>query len=333
MIAALTLPAAAPAADNDLKVMVRNVYLGADLIPLATTPADKFEEAAASRFQTVLNNDFASRGKAIAAEIKKYKPDLIGVQEGATWRRSPDGVKDGSATPATQVVYDSTDVLLKALGGTYRLVAKRDWFDYEVATALGYDVHLTQSDLILARKGSKVKLGKTFKGGYKDHFDPPTPVGVAQQLRGWVGVNAKLGKRSFRFVTTHLEAYSPEIASKQMHQLLSGPLASKKTLSILVGDFNSDPKLGGTDDRGANRGKNAYGATLDADFVNPLKRRETCCFAEDLRQTGERLDSWIDHVVTRPRVKAVSSALVGDKQVGGLYPSDHAGIAATLRLP
>ncbi len=46
----------------------------------------------------------------------------------------------------------------------------------------------------------------------------------------------------------------------------------------------------------------------------------------------ERLDSWIDHVVTRPRVRAIRSALVGDKQVGGLYPSDHAGIAATLRL-
>ena len=74
-------------------------------------------------------------------------------------------------------------------------------------------------------------------------------------------------------------------------------------------------------------------ATLDAGFFNPLKRRETCCFGEDLTKTGERLDSWIDHVVTRPRVKTVSSSLVGAGQVGGLYPSDHAGIAATLRLP
>ena len=326
----------AHAADNDLKVMVRNVYLGADLIPLATTPADKFEEAAASRFQTVERNDFPTRAKAIASEIRKYKPDVIGVQEAATWRRGPQGVKDGGQTPATDVIYDSTEVLIKELeaaGQRYRVIAGRDWFDFEAPTALGFDVRLTQRDVILGRIGSKVKFGSTFRGGYRDTFDPPTPIGVAPQNRGWVGVNAKLGKRSFRFVTTHLEAYSPEIASKQMNQLLAGPLKSKKTLSVLVGDFNSDPKLGGSDDRGANRGKNAYGATLDAGFFNPLKRRETCCFGEDLTKTGERLDSWIDHVVTRPRVRAVSSALVGGSKVGGLYPSDHAGIAATLRLP
>ena len=332
-VAAVT--AAAPpahAADNDLKVMVRNVYLGADLIPLATTPADKFEEAAASRFQTVLRNDFATRGKAIAAEITKHKPDVIGVQEAAVWRRGP---KDGKATKANDVVYDSTEVLIKELanrGQRYRVIAGRDWFDFEAPTGTE-DVRLTQRDVILGRVGSKVRFGQTFRGGYRDTFDPPTPIGVAPQNRGWVGVNAKLGKRSFRFVTTHLEAYSPEIASKQMHQLLKTPLASKRTLTILVGDFNSDPKLGGSDDRGANRGKNAYGAALDAGFFNPLKRRETCCFGEDLTKTGERLDSWIDHVVTRPKVKAVSSALVGASQVGGLYPSDHAGIAATLRLP
>ena len=326
----------ASAAKNDLKVMVRNVYLGADLIPLATTPADKFEEAAASRFQTVERNDFATRAKALAAEITKYKPDVIGVQESAIWRRSPEGVKDGNTTKANQVIYDSTEVLLKELasrGQRYRVIAGRDWFDFEAPTALGFDVRLTQRDVILGRVGSRVKFGKTFRGGFRDTFDPPTPIGVAPQKRGWVGVNAKLGKRSFRFVTTHLEAYDPAIASKQMNQLLKGPLASKRTLSILVGDFNSDPKLGSSDDRGANRGKNAYGATLDAGFFNPLKRRETCCFAEDLHVTGDRLDSWIDHVVTRPRVKAVRSAHVGASQVGGLYPSDHAGIAATLRLP
>jgi endonuclease/exonuclease/phosphatase family metal-dependent hydrolase len=336
-VAAVTAVAPpAHAADNDLKVMVRNVYLGADLIPLATTPADQFEQAAASRFRTVERNDFATRAKALAAEIRKYKPDVIGVQEAAVWRRSPDGVKDGNSTRASQVIYDSTEVLIKALaaaGQRYREIGGRDWFDFEAPTALGFDIRLTQRDVILGRVGSKVRFGKTFRGGYRDTFDPPTPIGPAPQNRGWVGVDAKLGRRNFRFITTHLEAYSPEIASKQMNQLLRGPAASKKRLTILVGDFNSDPKLGATDDRGANRGKNAYGATLDADFVNPLKRRETCCFGEDLTKTGERLDSWIDHVVTRPRVRAVRSALVGDRQVGGLYPSDHAGIAATLRLP
>ena len=116
LCACVALPAAASAKAQDLKVMTRNVYLGADLIPLATAPDQAaFEQAAAQRFQTVLTNDFPTRAKALAAEIRKAKPDLIGVQEAAIWRRGADGVKDGSATPATQVIYDSTKELLKAL--------------------------------------------------------------------------------------------------------------------------------------------------------------------------------------------------------------------------
>ena len=37
-------------------------------------------------------------------------------------------------------------------------------------------------------------------------------------------------------------------------------------------------------------------------------------------------------MLVRPRIKVLKSGIVGTKQVGGLYPSDHAGITATLRL-
>ncbi len=49
------VPATAPAKPQDLKVMLRNVYLGADLIPLATArDRAQFEANAAQRYQTVL---------------------------------------------------------------------------------------------------------------------------------------------------------------------------------------------------------------------------------------------------------------------------------------
>jgi hypothetical protein len=327
------LPASALAKKQDLKVMTRNVYLGADLIPLAAaTNQEDFQQAAAARYQTVLRNDFASRGKVIAKEIASAKPDVVAIQEGAIWRTGP---KDGTATKANDVAYDSTEVLLKALsslGQRYRLVRGRDWFDFEASTT-DQDVRLTQRDVILARVGSRVKFGKTFAGGYTNHFDPPTVNGPAPQLRGWVGVDGTLAKRKFRFVTTHLEAYSPAIADQQMNQLLNpgGPLASKKRQSILVGDFNSAPS-DNEDDRGTEREDNAYDSAIAAGFVNPLPRRATCCFAEDLHSTADKLDTWIDHIVVRPKISAVRSGIVGTKQVGGLFPSDHAGIFATLRL-
>jgi endonuclease/exonuclease/phosphatase family metal-dependent hydrolase len=327
--ACAVVPAAASAKKQDLKVMTRNVYLGADLIPLAgATDESSFEQAAAQRFQTVQNNNFPARAKLIAAEIKKAKPDLVGVQEAAVWRRGADGVKDGPTTPATQVIYDSSKELqkaLKAIKAPYKEVVGRDWFDFEAPTALGYDVRITQRDVILVRKGSKVKIRKTFKGQFSKHFDPPTVRGVAQQLRGWVGVDATLAKHKFRFVSTHLEAYSADIANQQMQQLLGayGPLGNKKRQTILVGDFNSQP---------SDPAPNAFQSAITAGFKNPLPKRSTCCFAEDLHSTADHLDQWIDHVLVRPKVKLVKSGIVGTKQIGGIFPSDHAGITATLRL-
>ena len=238
--------------------MTRNVYLGADLIPLAAAPDQAaFEQAAAQRFQTVQTNAFPTRAKALAAEIRKAKPDIVGVQEATIWRRGADGVKDGPATPghAGHLRLEPGAAEGAQGGGSpYKEVVGRDWFDFEAPTALGYDVRVTQRDVILVRKGSKVKVRKTFSGQFTNHFDPPTPVGVARQLRGWVGVDGTLAKKKFRFVSTHLEAYSPAIADQQMQQLLkrAARSASKKRQSILVGDYNSAPGAN-ANDRGTTR--------------------------------------------------------------------------------
>ena len=335
----VVLPSSASAKAQDLKVMVRNVYVGADLIPLAAarTP-EEFERAAAERFQTLQVNDFATRAKALAREIRGQNPDLVALQEAAVWRRGPDGIKDGSQTPANDIIYDSTQLLLQELqaaGRRYRVAVSRDWFDFEGPTALGYDVRVTQRDVILVRVGSRVNIRRTFRGGFNFTFDPPTAVGTARQLRGWVGVDATLARRRFRLVNTHLEAYSPEHNERQMEQLLAGVAASKRRPTLLVGDINSGPDATGTDDRQAERTPSGYRAALDGGFRNPLPKTNSCCFAEDLRSTAEPLDSWIDHILVRPRMRVLRSTYVGESmadRLGGLWPSDHSGIAATIRL-
>jgi endonuclease/exonuclease/phosphatase family metal-dependent hydrolase len=324
------LPATASARPNDLKVMVRNVYLGGDIVKLATAQnKEEFERNASEIFRIVRSNDFPTRAKALAAEVRTRRPDLIAIQEAATWRTGP---KDDPA-PAADLVYDSISALqreLAALGLTYRVASRRDWLDVEGPTT-EQDVRLVQGDVILVRVGSKVKINRSFRGGFDEHLDVPTQAGLAQSLRGWVGVDGTLARRRFRLVSTHLEAYSPDIADNQMKQLLREPLASRRRQSILVGDFNSAPS-GNANDRGTSRDASAYYSAIDAGFRNPLPQRATCCFAEDLRSTAEPLETWIDHIVVRPRIRALRSGVVGRSQVGGLYPSDHAGIWATLRL-
>src|SRR3954451_8112629 len=191
LCAVAALPAAASAKPQDLKVMTRNLYLGADLIPLAGAPDENaFEQAAAQRYQTVLANNFPKRAKALAAEIRRAKPDLVGLQEATIWRRGADGVKDGPRTPATRVVYDSTKALLKALKAAhapYRVAVGRDWFDFEAPTALGYDVRVTHRNAILVRKGSKLKLGDSFSGRFALPSATPTVPTAARQLRACLG--------------------------------------------------------------------------------------------------------------------------------------------------
>src|SRR5215208_7932585 len=98
------------------------------------------------------------------------------------WRRGAGVVKECSATPATQVIYDSSKELqkaLKAAGSPYKEVVGRDWFDFEAPTALNYDVRITQRDVVLVRNKSKVKVKDTFRGGFKTTLSVPTQVGTA----------------------------------------------------------------------------------------------------------------------------------------------------------
>ena len=56
--------------------------------------------------------------------------------------------------------------------------------------------------------------------------------------RGWTSVEARIGKRAFRLVNTHLEAFGdPKIREAQAKELTKGPLKTK-TQVVLVGDLN-----------------------------------------------------------------------------------------------
>ena len=56
------------------------------------------------------------------------------------------------------MIYDSSQELqkaLKAAGSPYKEVVGRDWFDFEAPTALGYEVRVTQRDVILVRRAPR----------------------------------------------------------------------------------------------------------------------------------------------------------------------------------
>ena len=347
--------AAAPAAQaQEITVMTRNLFLGADLNPAINAPGiGEAINGAGTVWNELQATKFPERAVPLAAEIKASRADLVGLQEVALWhvqQPSDGGAPPISpvpgATPATTVAFDFLALLQAQLGSSYKVVVVQEEFEAELpvnadgnlATGAGplaslgadLDARLTMRDVILVRRGSKVKLGKTRKGHFKTRFEPNVGGLEIPVDRGWVSVEARLGTRKFRFVNTHLEAFGDtKIREAQAKELLAGPLKAK-TQVILVGDLNSgiarhnQPEKPGDDLAfKALKGFKDNGA------------RQSCCFPS-LTDPAAKLDHTVDHVLTKPGLKTVRARVTGNdpaaRTPSGLWPSDHGGVISRLRL-
>jgi endonuclease/exonuclease/phosphatase family metal-dependent hydrolase len=320
--AALTVALAAPAQAAKaptVTVMSRNLFLGADLIPLATTPAGpQFQQAASNMFAGVQATDPKGRMKLIADEIAKAKPDLVGLQELSLWRT-------GSA-PASTVAFDYLAAIRKELAAkhvSYRVVTDERKFNVEGQMTSGSDVRLTLGDAILAKKGVKVRNVRS--GLFKNQLTIPTQaIGNVTTNRSWNALDATVHGIRFHFVNTHLEAYSPDFRLKQAQELVKGPLRSKLP-TILVGDLNSGPKLPKPEDRPP------YDAIAKAGFKEARTKTLDCCFNELTDTSG--WDHIVDHILSKPKLKLVRSFVTGmETTAAGIHPSDHGGVVSVLRL-
>jgi endonuclease/exonuclease/phosphatase family metal-dependent hydrolase len=335
-LAVLTATAAAAPATTqaagkpDVTVMSRNLYLGADIIKLATAASVDDQKVQASQlYKNVVQTDFPRRAKAIAAEVKTTKPDVIALQEVARYYKGPDGVQNGG-TDANQKLNDWLELLQKELKAdklSYKVTSEQLWMNVETAVSEGYDLRLTQSNVVLVKtgKGSAVKFKKDVQGKFKEQLSVPLKDQTVTLSRGWAGVEATVAGKRFRILAPHAEAYSDDIATAQFKDLVARGAKNKKLTTIIAGDFNSDPAQQGP-------GSAGYNAVIGAGFNETGKRAATCCQDELLDNTTSKLETWIDHIVVRPKAKVLKSQVVGTKLFDGIWPSDHAGVVATLRL-
>ena len=349
---------------DEVRVMTRNLYLGADLAPpIAAKSIGEFTELNGQVLREVTANDFPVRAKGLAREILKKKPDLVGLQEAALWRTGPPTLEpllnSGAKPTASAVRYDYLKELLAQLNKgepRYRIAVVQDEFDFEApADENGVpndgpngaiknaeiNGRLTMRDAILARVGA----GVTFKHKRMGHFanllvEKISGVTVTV-TRGWVAIDARVrGSNTFRFVDTHLEALDPasevpSIRARQAAELVarSGPATSRLPV-ILVGDLNSDNDTVEAGDQ------QAYRTLLHAG----MRERSTskplgCCLNSSLlvATAGGSVadfDHQVDHVMTRDpkEVKLKSSSVTGRQPVNGFWDSDHAGLFSALRF-
>ncbi len=148
----------------------------------------------------------------------------------------------------------------------------------------------------------------------------------------WASVDATLGKQKIRFITTHLDSLSTANQTEQVAELLAGPGATTLP-TVFVGDYNS-PADGS--------GSPTFGMLMSAGLVDAWGvARESdpgysCCQTADIRSATSALNRRIDLVLFRGDFAIDDIAPVGAKPTerlrSGLWPSDRAGVVATLAL-
>jgi endonuclease/exonuclease/phosphatase family metal-dependent hydrolase len=365
LLTALVLQGTNWAAAEELTVMTRNLYLGADLTPMiAAQNKEQFLSVVVDIMETIEFNDFPERAAALAVEIMEKKPHLVGLQEVLNF--TIDGANPGR--PFNDYLQELLDAL-EVRGADYRVVAfvkNLDLvfpFGISLIGVLDRDVILARGDVVtksvnltglcqVSEDGCNYQVVASLPNPLATETEPLPPVVIE---RGFVAIDAWVDRFPVRFVNTHLEVrelgpfgFLQAAQALELTQILavlnSEPLNSLRAPIIVVGDFNSDPRdpiLAGpiippylrlTDAR-----------FTDAIFVDAWTQHRpgnpdgyTCCQQEDLMNRKSVLYERVDLIFSSAEPEKVKVHLVGDKipdnTPSGLWPSDHAGVVSWMEF-
>ncbi len=334
-----------------IRVMTRNVYVGADVDKvLAATDPSQIPVLAAEAFQTLIATNFPERAEAFAKEIRQADPHLIGLQEISTiLTQIPGDAIDGGTDPATDVAYDFLEILMATLDAyslSYKVVGKIKNIDVEVPMVVNPnplefgDVRLIDYDVVLARTDVRTRnvLEKVYQASL------PVPTFGIEINRGLVAVDATIGKTTIRFASTHLEpAPIPQILPVQLGQAqeLVTILKSEKKPVVVVGDFNTPAPYGETYQYIQSEGfVDAWTRNRLTDNPDGFTSNHDPDLSNEIVDLNERIDfifvrnkaGFSHHQVLGPVYAYVVGDEPQDRTTNGLWPSDHAGVVASLHL-
>jgi hypothetical protein len=331
-------------------VMTRNIYVGADVDAiLEAKTVEEYFQAITEAYYSLYATNFYERAQVIAKEVAWWRPHLVGIQEASLIRtQSPGDFFAGNPVPAGDVLFSFQEILEAALldyGLDYYVAGKAQNADIEVPfynpdTGVLDDIRLTDFDVVLAR--SDVQTSDVDEVRYVDYLDVPGPIpGLNFPVyRGYVSLKAKVGGEEYRFVNTHLEPFHPLKKQLQAEELLDS-VEEESLPTILVGDFNTPVPSDQTYQTFLFRGY------VDVWLENKVRSDPngfTSGFDSWLDDPNDTLEERIDLIFVRNNphqnmqaIGPVIAFVVGeekkDRTPSGLWPSDHAGVIARLKIP
>jgi endonuclease/exonuclease/phosphatase family metal-dependent hydrolase len=351
-------------------VMTRNIYLGGDINgPIRAALGRTGREGvlalghANHRLRGVVaRTDFGTRSKLLAEEIAATRPDLIGLQEVALWRHGPMQLDHVGRPDATQVDYDFLAILLADLanrGVRYEVVHVQQLSDVEApaftgnpytgTAGLAADVRLTDRDVILVRSEAGLRIEASGGGQYQQRFEVQLGDIIFPFVRGYAWVDVAVGSNRVRFVNTHLESQSAQLARAQAEEMLKGPAGDPSLSTVIACDCNSNPaSLAARSSVPIGSGAayrlmtNGHGyADLWLQQPGRDGPGDTAWLGELVNDERPDFERRIDLVLARSatpgQIVASRAEVTGDElsdrdPVSTLWPSDHAGVVVELRI-
>jgi hypothetical protein len=345
----VALQASAQAFSNGkgaLRVMTYNANEGTDFFEIqAATDQQSFLAAVVQTIVQVRATNPPARMQALAKQIIAASPDLVGVQELDQWSTGPLDLLSGCGAMTTE--FDMLQELQDALaaqGAHYRVAVRQQQYAFPATPGAMFPsgpflcVALVGEIAILARTDldpSKFQVGNPQSAQYVSTLVFPTPIGTLP-CHGpgprWMLVSTdKPFASSLVTWSQWIQRCSglPSIRRAQGAELRGGP--ANTTLPVVIAmdsNFQAAPLPQDP----------SYVDFVLAGYNNVWLELQpgvpglTCCQAELDNNPVSQLYQRIDLILTMGPVEAQNVALFGataaSRTSGGLWPSDHAGVAA-----
>lgn len=319
------LPGYAASGGKNLRLVTQNMYEGTNFRELAAARTEaEFAQAVTTTYLAIQSTNPAERAAAMAREIAGARPHFVALQEASILRT-------GATAPANAFQSDLLQRLIAELarkGQHYAVVSVLAGLDTPpVPSTLGFDVRLTSQDALLARSdlpASEFSFSNVQAQHYRATLSFPSAIGPIPFPRGFISLDARVNGHAFRLVTTHLEI-DPQVNAAQAAELAELEGASPLPV-VIAGDVNAVAAAFTTAGFG------------DAwTIAHPQDAGFTCCQPGDLRNVAPALTQRIDFVLMKGGFGVEGIDRIGirtaDRTASGLWPSDHAGLAAVLTIP
>lgn len=306
-----------------INVVSWNLHDGYDIATMAAATSDAdLRVRTFDAYRSVLLTNFPNRARRIADAVERSRPDVITLQEVASFRtESPGDFATNPVVNASQVRLDFLPILLDSLAGrglNYRVASVSPGPDFELPASAGAstsDIRFSEANVILV--SSEIAVldgeGRSFTG-------PSTFVAAGnsvQLARGYAFVRASKDGVPFSVYTTQFQDDGALDAAHRA-QLIAEIVPTGN--AILTGSLGASTWMppSFTD---------AWAA------LRPAEEGATCCLStmanDPVAVFSERSDKVLSRGGTVLEISRLGSEL-RDRLVSGLWPSDRTGLGARI---